>query len=81
MLHVRDNGYHALKAVGIMSYTSETIYTRGKRERVLQSSRGSGQVLWPCTGRNMTFPPSTSLPVMGEIAGVNTASLGGYLRS
>ena len=25
--------------------------------------------------------PSTSLPVMGEIAGVNTASLGGYLHS
>ena len=28
-----------------------------------------------------TLPPSTSLPVMGEIAGVNTASLGGYLHS
>ena len=32
------------------------------------------------TGRK-TLPPSTSLPVMGEIAGVNTASLGGYLHS
>ena len=31
-------------------------------------------------GRKM-LPPSTSLPVMGEIAGVNTASLGGYLHS
>ena len=27
------------------------------------------------------LPPSTSLPVMREIAGVNTASLGGYLHS
>ena len=42
---------------------------------------GSGQVLWTCTGRNKTLPPSTSLPVMGKIAGVNTASLGGYLHS
>ena len=40
----------------------------------------SGQVLWTCTGRNMKLPPS-SLPVMGKIAGVNTASLGGYLHS
>ena len=44
-------------------------------------SLGSGQVLWICTGRNKTFPPSTSLPVMDEIASVNTASLGGYLHS
>ena len=41
----------------------------------------SGQVLWTCKGRNKTFPPSTSLLVMGEVAGVNTASLGGYLHS
>ena len=27
------------------------------------------------------LPPSTSLPVMGEIDGVNTASLGAYLHS
>ena len=27
------------------------------------------------------LPPSMSLPVMGEIAGVYTASLGGYLHS
>ena len=27
------------------------------------------------------LPPSTSLPVMGKIAGVNTASLGKYLHS
>ena len=39
-----------------------------------------GSVLWTCTGWNKTLPPSTSLPVMGEIAGVNTASLGGYLH-
>ena len=32
-------------------------------------------------GSNKMFPPSTSLPVMGEIAGVNTASLGGYPHS
>ena len=42
---------------------------------------GSGQVLWTCTGRNKTLPPSTSLPVMVEIAVVNTQSLGGYLHS
>ena len=34
--------------------------------------QGSGLVLWTYTGRK-TFPPSTSLPVMGEIAGVNMA--------
>ena len=28
-----------------------------------------------------TLPPSTSLPVMDEIAGVDTALLGGYLQS
>ena len=38
-----------------------------------------GRVLWICTGRNKTLPPSTSLPVMGEIAGVNTAALDGCL--
>ena len=42
--------------------------------------QGRGQVLWTYTGRK-TLPPSTSLPVMGEIAGVSTASLGGYLHS
>ena len=31
-------------------------------------------------GRNKVLPLSTSLPVMGEIAGVNTALLGGYLH-
>ena len=44
------------------------------------SMQGSGQVLWTYTGRK-TLPPSTSLQVMGEIAGVNTAPLGGYLHS
>ena len=42
--------------------------------------QGSGPILWTYTGRK-TLPPSTSLPVMGEIAGVNTASLGRYLHS
>ena len=42
--------------------------------------QGNGPVLWTYTGRK-TFLPSTSLPVMGEIAGVNKASLGGYLHS
>ena len=42
--------------------------------------QGSGPVLWTYTGKK-TLPPSTSLPVVGEIAGVNTASLGGYLHS
>ena len=40
-----------------------------------------GQVVWTCAGRNKTLPHSTSLPVMGEIVGVNTASLAGYLHS
>ena len=40
---------------------------------------GSGQALWTCTGRNKTLPPSASLPVTGEIADVNTASLGRYI--
>ena len=38
--------------------------------------QGSGPVLW-----TYTLSPSTNLPVMGEIAGVNTASLGGYLHA
>ena len=42
---------------------------------------GSGQVLLTCTGRNKTLQRSTSLPVMGKIAGVNTVSLGEYLHS
>ena len=42
--------------------------------------QGSGLVLWTYTGRK-TLPPSMSLPVMGEIAGVNTTSLSGYLHS
>ena len=45
----------------------------------LLTQKGSGQVLWTCTGRK-TLPPSTSLPVMAGIAGVSTASLGGYLH-
>ena len=48
--------------------------------RVMTYTQSSGQDLWTCTGRK-TLPPSTSLPVMGEIAGVNTTSLGGYLHS
>ena len=53
-----------------------------QRSSELQVSElGSGQVLWTCTGRNKTFPPSTSLPVMGELAGVHTASLGGCHHS
>ena len=42
--------------------------------------RAAGLVLRTYTGRK-TLPPSTSLPVMVETAGVNTASLGGYLHS
>ena len=41
---------------------------------------GASLIFWTYTGRK-TLPPSTSLPVMGEIAGVSTASLGGYLHS
>ena len=47
---------------------------------MLLFGQGSGQVLWTYTGRK-TLPPSTSLPVMGKIAGINTASLGGYFHS
>ena len=32
--------------------------------------------LWTCMGWNKRLPPFMSLPVMGEIAGVNTAPLG-----
>ena len=45
-----------------------------------KSLQGSGPVLWTYTGRK-TLPPFTSLPGMGEIAGANTASLGGCLHS
>ena len=41
----------------------------------------SGQVLWTCTGRNKMLLPPMSLPLRGKVAGVNTASLGGYLHS
>ena len=54
--------------------------TTERREFVLRKTGGSGQVFWTCTGRK-TLPPSTSLPVMREIAGANTASLGVYLHS
>ena len=39
------------------------------------------QVVCTCTGRKQTLPPSTTLPVMGKIAGVNTASMGVCLHS
>ena len=42
---------------------------------------GSGPVLWTCTVKNKMLPPSTSLPLMGEVADVNMASQGGYLHS
>ena len=48
--------------------------------RNLNRNPGSGQVLWTYTGKK-TLPPSTSLRVMDEIAGVNKASLGVYLHS
>ena len=47
----------------------------------LYLSMSSGQVLGTCKRRNKALPPSASLPVMDEIAGVNTASLGGNLHS
>ena len=47
---------------------------------IFYALQGSGQVLCTYTGRK-TLPPSARVPVMGEIAGVNTASLGGYLHS
>ena len=57
------------------------------REKLLTIQTGfslvnadSGQVLWTYMGRKM-LPPSTSLPVVGKIAGVNTTSLGRYLHS
>ena len=45
----------------------------------MSKDQGSGQVLWTYTGRKTLLP--SSLPVMGEIAGVNTVSLGGNLHS
>ena len=56
-------------------------FINGIANAVLSYWVGSGQVLWTCTGRNEMFLPSMSLPVMGEIAGVNIASLGGCLHS
>ena len=52
----------------------------GPRYLKLVTVSSSGQVLWTCTGRK-TLQPSTSLPVMGEIVGVSTTSLGGRLHS
>ena len=64
------------------SFRFFSMYTFGiDNMRLMILIVGSGQVLWTCTGRNKTFPPSTSRPVLGEIAGVNTASLGAYLHS
>ena len=40
-----------------------------------------GQILWTCMGRDKMLPPSMSLLVLSEIAGVNKASLGRYLHS
>ena len=51
----------------------------GKRAGV--STASLGQVLWTCMGKNKMLPPCTSLPGKGKIAGVNTASLSGYLHS
>ena len=45
------------------------------------SNVGREQVLWTCTGRNKTFPTSTSLPVLDDIAGDNTASLDEWFHS
>ena len=64
-------------------FCSETclFFSDGLLRLWLQSVQYDLQHDWTCTGRNKTLPPSTSLPVMGEIAGVNMASLGGYLHS
>ena len=43
--------------------------------------KSSGPVLWTSSGRNKTLAPSTSLPPMGQIGGVNTASLAKCLHS
>ena len=58
----------AWKAVQIMCHRTE------------RKGLGSGLVFCTCTGRNKTLPPSTSLPVVGEPAGINMASLGGCLH-
>ena len=42
---------------------------------------GNGRILWTCTGRNKMLLPSMSFPVLGEIAGVKRASLGGCLHN
>ena len=43
----------------------------GKSQRAVENREKwrkvrSGPVLWTCTGRNRTLPPSTSLPVIGK---------------
>ena len=43
--------------------------------------RAVGRSFGPVLEGIKTLPPSTSPPVIDEIAGVNTASLGGYLHS
>ena len=49
---------------------------------MLDLTVGSGQVLWTCTERHKTLLRSTNLYFfLCEIAGVNTASLGGCLQS
>ena len=69
-----------LKAVKNTKGNSRLEIRQGKLWMTQNSQQSSRQVLWTCTGRK-TLPPSASIPVMGEIAGDNTASLGGYLHS
>ena len=54
---------------------------KGKKciAQIRGEQQGSGPVLWTFMGRK-TLPPFTSLPAMGEIAGANTAPLGGCLH-
>ena len=75
--HPYENG---LLAVGKSFQARLPLFSQSLGSSVEMLTGGSGQVLWTCTGRN-TLSPFTSLPVMGEIAGVNTASLGVYLHS
>ena len=70
----------ALFPASILSSTSFPVLLRVPYWIYLSQPGAVGGSFGPIQ-EGMTFPPSTTLPVMGEIAGVNKASLGGYLHS
>ena len=79
LLHVSDSCMYVCECVSVCMFTS-FLCVFDNCVCMCVYMQGSGPVLWTYTGRK-TLPPSTSLPVMSKIVGVNTASLGGYLHS